>query len=240
MMGLSTRVVKLTNPLTLTDYPGEVAWMIAIPGCNYRCSTCHNMDIAYLNSKLETISLNNAIKEIPDHIKAVVLGGGEPLRNPNIIRIAQKLKSLGYKVGIQTNGYENTTIFMIYPYVDFIAMDVKYPIEKLDDMIITEKATKTATDVSSRTISSIMLITKYFKSPKQYEFRTTAVPYLSKEDLVSIARSLNAYGAHTYYIQKCNVPFGWKPDLPHFGPVSREEAIEILQNSGIQNTGVRW
>jgi pyruvate formate lyase activating enzyme len=235
MMDRFMRVAKIDSPITLSDYPGEVAYRISFMGCNYRCAGCHNAQIAWGSPLIKTISINKAIANIPKHICAVVLSGGEPLYHKNIIGVAKRLKKLGYKVALQTNGFETETLHRVSPYIDYIAMDVKAPINKIDERICTTKNYHGLWNiVSFRTMMSIRAILELWQDG-EYEFRTTAIPGLKVNDFVDISSILKECGAATYYIQKF-IPVGNNME----SSISKEEAETVLRESGIKHTGVRW
>lgn len=226
-----TPVVVQNNPLTLTDYPGQLAWMIAIPGCNYRCPTCHNMDIA-LDNNVKKWPLEDEVASIPAVIKHVVLGGGEPLAHRNIIKIVKYLHKKGYKIALQTNGYEFRKLWMVRKHVDYVAMDVKWPYEKINyRAALVRRNGQALYGVAERTALSILTITSNW-TPDKYEFRTTVVPGMTNDDLLSIASWLLSFRAQSYYIQKYNGPDALA--------VTKEAAEALLAKFPFTRKGTRW
>ena len=82
---------------------GEAAIFIRLGGCNLQCNFC---DTEFDHFKKMT--LTQIIEEIKsqianDHIKLIVITGGEPLRQP-IEKLCFLLEELKFKVQIETNG----------------------------------------------------------------------------------------------------------------------------------------
>lgn len=60
-------------------------------------------------------------------IDGVVITGGEPTIYPDLVELVIAVKSLGFAVKLDTNGYNPDTLKMLLnrKIVDFIAMDIK-------------------------------------------------------------------------------------------------------------------
>ena len=92
--------------LTLLDFPGTVSCIVFTHGCNFRCPFCHNSSLVDGPAQ-EEISENEVIdflKSRKNILDGVVVSGGEPLLHPDIAEFLKKVKELGYKVKIDTNG----------------------------------------------------------------------------------------------------------------------------------------
>ncbi len=98
---------------------------------------------------------------------------------------------MGYKIKLDTNGTNPGMLSRLIEEkdVDYIAMDIKAPLEKYP------KITKSKVD-TNKIKDSIGII----KKMNNYEFRTTIVPDLKKKDIIKIAELIN--GARAYYIQQ--------------------------------------
>lgn len=96
-------------------------------------------------------------------------------------------------VKLDTNGENPDVIRRLLnkKLVDYIAMDIKAPIEKYEELTRSEVNTK-------RLIESVELI---MSSQIDYEFRTTVVKeMLTKDDILSIGRLIK--GAKRYCLQR--------------------------------------
>jgi pyruvate formate lyase activating enzyme len=179
---------------SLLDYPDRISAIVWASGCNFRCPFCYNPSLALGNGNVfpeeEILSFLSKRKGL---VEGVVVTGGEPLMQDDLPVFLTKIKSLGFLVKVDTNGsYPEKLEGLIENHlVDYIAMDVKAPKEKYQQLA------GVPVDVS-KINASIDLIKK---NAPQYEFRTTFVPtLLTKEDIVEIARWLK--GADRYFLQQ--------------------------------------
>lgn len=214
---------------TLIDYPGEVACTLFTRGCNLRCPYCHNPQLVDKNSNLKPIT----IEEILDFLKkrknllgGVCITGGEPLLNKEIIEDIKKIKDLGFKVKIDTNGCFPDLLKKLE--VDYIAMDLKSSFKKYKYVCVNN-------DVDL-VISQIKETLSYLKTSKiNHEVRTTVVPYIVElEDIPLIINEIR--GVKKYVLAQFR-PFNTlEPDWEEIMPYSQEilkEMQKIVINAGI-------
>lgn len=179
--------------MTMLDYPGKVACTIFTYGCNFRCPFCHNatlvIDEASLFDKDEIFAYINKRKGILD---GVVVTGGEPLLQPDIMDFLSELKQTGLLVKLDTNGSypEKLQEIIEKGLVDYVAMDIKNCKEKYD------LTTGVKIDISKIEKSVEFLM----QDRVDYEFRTTVVKELhQKEDFEKIGKWLK--GAKRLFLQ---------------------------------------
>jgi len=181
---------------SLLDYPDKISAIIFTQGCNFRCSYCHNNQLLDKEPSASTINpqeiwdfLNKRWKQID----AVVITGGEPTIQPDLIEFMQKIKNSGFLIKLDTNGSNPEVIEEVIKLklADYIAMDIKAPLEKYQD--ITNSA------VDTEKIQESINIIK--NSDIEYEFRTTILKtQLSKDDILQIKNL--AKGARLLILQK--------------------------------------
>jgi pyruvate formate lyase activating enzyme len=179
---------------SLLDYPDRISAIVWVSGCNFRCPFCYNKNLALGTAELfpedEILSFLSKRKE---QLEGVVISGGEPLLQEDIVDFVERIKNLRLLVKIDTNGAfpEKLGELLEKQLVDYIAMDVKAPKRKYRELV--------GVDVDiSKIEASIDLIKN--KAPA-YEFKTTFVPdLLKKEDIVEIAKWIE--GADAYYLQQ--------------------------------------
>jgi MoaA/NifB/PqqE/SkfB family radical SAM enzyme len=136
-------------------YPIVINWLISSK-CFFNCNYCYASDV--INKKFEEVDA----KQIAEHILelqplAVVLSGGEPLRETE--KMIEALNVLGNKIGIiiDTNGYnydeELTKLFVKYNAVVRISLDTlrNEDIQKIRPL----KSEKQDNNVLDHTISNI-------------------------------------------------------------------------------------
>lgn len=189
-------LIKGLQKLTLIDYPKHAAATIFLYGCNFSCPYCHNPELVDKNEakKAETYSekeILNFLKERKEFIDGVCISGGEPTLNKNLMSFLSKIKRMKYEIKIDTNGTNPKILKQLIKkkLVDYIAMDVKAPLEKYEEI--------TKTKMNIENIKKSIDIVKKFKN---HEFRTTITPELNEQDIVKIAEMIN--GAKEYYLQQ--------------------------------------
>lgn len=180
---------------SLLDYPGKISAIIFTQGCNFLCGYCHNSELLddRSNSTFYDESVLEFLKTRVGLLDGVVISGGEPCLQEDIVAFAAKIKSLGFLIKLDTNGSYPEVLeeLMVQNLVDYIAMDIKAPIEKYNEIVCTkifpEKIQK-----------SIELIKN---AGVDYEFRTTVVKsQLSMHDFEKIGEMIK--GVKRYYLQK--------------------------------------
>ena len=116
--------------LTLLDYPGKVACTVFTGGCNFRCPFCHNSALVLP----EQLSQGSSAEEVLRFLKkrvgvldGVAVTGGEPLLHPDMGAFLEKVKALGFRVKLDTNGSFPDRLIEIVKagLVDRVAMDIK-------------------------------------------------------------------------------------------------------------------
>ena len=160
------------------------------------CGYCHNPELVKgLFRKLPEEKIIDFLESRIGLLEGVVLSGGECTLCPALPELAAYLKSLGFKVKIDTNGTKPDVIEKLLnkDLVDFIAMDFKAPEEKF------AKITGYSDYKSfSRSLELIC------KSGIDAEIRTTVhADMLDERDINKIIRVLedNEYTG-SYFVQK--------------------------------------
>jgi pyruvate formate lyase activating enzyme len=183
--------------LSLVDYDDNLTTTVFMAGCNFRCPFCHNSSLVLDPAHAPTIPWS----EIMDYLKkrhgvldAVCVTGGEPTLMPDLEDKLRDIKSLGYKVKLDSNGSHPVILKKVVSegLVDYVAMDIKNSLVKYPMTIGT-----TAVNLDDVKESVDFLI----HGQVGYEFRTTAIEeYHSMKDFEAIGAWLE--GAKRYYIQR--------------------------------------
>lgn len=165
---------------TLIDYPGKVACVIFLEGCNFRCGFCHNPELVLLGSEgnkdllkseISKDEFFNFLKKRKGQLEGVCITGGEPLLTikEDFLR---EIKSLGFSIKLDTNGSFPLKLkeFIDADLIDYVAMDIKSSRDKYKEV------TNSPIDIK-KIEESIKRIIFSFKEKKidGYEFRTTVV-----------------------------------------------------------------
>ncbi len=202
--------------LSLVDYDENISCTIFLQGCNFRCGFCHNKSLVIGDNKEmpqeEIFEYLNSRKGILD---AVVITGGEPTLNEQLIDLISKIKSLGFKVKLDTNGTNPTQLKQLINLnlIDYVAMDIK---SSLDNYTNVTKCSKNLIPAVEESIN--ILINSNIES----EFRTTLLAEIHDiNEIKQIAKTIQ--GCNKYRLQKYI-------DSEHcieniFTPVDKEKAL---------------
>lgn len=179
---------------SLLDYPEEISAIIWTVGCNFNCPFCYNKDL--VNGKVDEITeeeIFSFLEKREKMIDGLVISGGEPFLQKDLKEFCKKVKKIGYKIKIDTNGTfpDKLKELIDKKLVDYIAMDVKAPSKKY------AKLAGIKTDMK-KIKKSIKIIQD---SNVDYEFKTTFVPdLLKKEDIVEIGKEIK--DSKKFYLQQ--------------------------------------
>ena len=183
--------------LTLLDYPDKVAATVFTVGCNLRCPFCHNFSLVCGNGdKLELLTEEDVLqflKKRSNVLEGLCVTGGEPLIQHDIEQFLRKVRDLGYKIKLDTNGAfpEKLSYLIGQGLVDYVAMDVKNSKElyaKTVGCIVDIKAIEQSVEILKSGVVD-------------YEFRTTVTAtFHTEESIKSMAQWLA--GAKRLYLQQ--------------------------------------
>ena len=181
---------------TLLDYPEHVAATIFTGGCNFRCPFCHNADLLLKKSGDSPVSEEEILaflKKRKNVLSGVCITGGEPTLQPDLKDFIIKVRSLGYKIKLDTNGYGPDVLLSLLEenLLDYIAMDIKAGLSNY------AKVSGIPNLDIAKINESISIIEN---SGINYEFRTTVVKELhSSQDFLEITDMLSS--TSPYFIQ---------------------------------------
>ena len=182
--------------LTLLDFPGTVACILFTNGCNFRCPFCHNKDLVLPGEDMAFVDENEILDYLAKRkgiLEGVNITGGEPMLHADLPELLQKIKALGYKIKVDTNGTRPEMLKKVVQggLVDYIAMDIKNAPEAYPETIGLPKADLEAIETSKNFLMECGI---------PYEFRTTVVRGLHDLDKLIKAAKWIA-GAKAYFLQ---------------------------------------
>jgi pyruvate formate lyase activating enzyme len=213
------------QPLTLIDFPDKVSAILFTAGCNMRCGYCHNPELVL--PELIKKNQKNFVSEDDfwsfldsrkGFLDGIVISGGEPTLQPDLIPFLETIKSQGFLIKLDTNGTAPDIIEKIIErkLVDYIAMDIKSPLDDYEQLV--------ATKLSIPDIKRSQAIIKNSGLP--YEFRTTVINgFHSMEDIKSIIKS--CIGAKKYTIQNFRNQKTLSPKFGQYTGFTAEQLSEI-------------
>ena len=163
----SSPVFGILQNASMVDFPGRMAAVFFLSGCNFRCGFCHN---AKLMSRVDApglrwMEVEEACRKFRENwVKSVVVTGGEPTLHPGVFRIVEQLREWGFSVKLDTNGSRPRILEKLLPLVDYVAMDVKFAPADYSELAGFG-------DLAALTESIAMIRA----GAKDYEFRTTVI-----------------------------------------------------------------
>ena len=197
------------NSISFSDYPGHIAAVVFTHGCNFLCIFCHN---GFLIPRDVSDSLLIPEKEIFEFLErrrnqldSVVISGGEPTTQPDLLRFLKKIKAMGFLLKLDTNGSRPKVLRKLIEdkLVDYIAMDIKAPLIRYHEF-----SRASYSDIKL-TIDSINLIAS---SGICHEFRTTFIPQMMSSWDVELIKELVPSGSK-HHFQKFHPEHALKPAL---------------------------
>lgn len=168
---------------SFVDYPGLVSCVLFMPGCNYNCFYCHNRSL--IDGTHEIMShefIDKFLRKRVGLLDAVVISGGEPTLQKNLIPFAEHVKKLGFKLKLDTNGSSPSVIkeLLQIDLFDYYAVDYKAPSNRYPEIC------GNGMDAAA-VLSTIDLL---LHSNVPFEVRTTVIPQLHETDLTYMAKEL--------------------------------------------------
>jgi len=198
--------IRAALNFNLIDYPGKIAAVVFVPGCNYKCPACHANPLLNEDAILNEEDLFKYLDNVRQWVNGVVICGGEPTMQDGLIQFIKRLKAGRLSVKLDTNGGAPDILnnLLAENLVDYVAMDVKGP-RHLWAKIAG------GPDAAAAMIESMRAAARF----PDYEFRTTVVPvvrseeegisFLTVPEAAETARLIaetTGSGGHKYYIQK--------------------------------------
>ena len=213
---------------TLIDFPGEMACLVFTPGCNLACPYCHNPELVETNTpELETETVFEFLKQRKGFLDGVVITGGEPCLQSDLLDFVQIIKGMGFKVKLDSNGSRPRVLETLLDQglLDYVAMDIKTDAPHYPELA------KGNLDVE-KIKESISLIMD--RAP-DYEFRTTCLaPFTTPETMANMGKRIS--GAKRYILQNCSKevdmldPVFMETRAQFLGPQAMEELKRIAEH----------
>ncbi|HDL08407.1 MAG TPA: anaerobic ribonucleoside-triphosphate reductase activating protein [Desulfobacteraceae bacterium] len=190
------------------DYPDKISCVLFLAGCNFHCPYCHNPDLArgipVYGPLLDEKSICKFLERRRDFLDGVVISGGEPTLQKELLPLCEKIKNMGYHLKLDSNGSRPKVVQKLIneKLVDYIAMDIKSDPYQYASLI------KKGENPDS-ILSTIQII---MESSVKYEFRTTCVkPFVNEEVVRRISRIIK--GSMLYVLQQFHYTHILEPDF---------------------------
>ena len=180
---------------TTIDYPGKLAAVLFLVGCPFNCAYCSNSHLIPVGEgEYDPEKVFDWLKNRVGKLEGVVFSGGEALMQADAtIEYMKRVKDLGFSIGLHTNGFYPQILKQVSDIVDWIGIDFKTTREHYKDL--------TGIDIAyDKMIESIQYWTS---TGKGIEVRITCDPrYVSKEDLLTVAKITSDMGVKNFAVQK--------------------------------------
>lgn len=218
----------------LINYPGLVASTVFTCGCNFRCPYCHNPEFVIQGSDETYFGESYTEEEILSYLErrrslldGLVISGGEPTLHKDLGPFMRKVKDMGFKVKLDTNGSRPEVLkdLIEQNLLDYVAMDIKAPLDKYHILGFNDT-------------EAIRKSMEILKGSVDHEFRTTCPKsILDKEDFAKMAALIGA--EDKWYLQPFNPKKTLDPSYGDESSYSSEELEAIIKTLGRPNVFVR-
>lgn len=175
---------------SLLDFPGLIAAVVFVPGCNLDCWYCHNKHLWRSEAEISAQEIEDFLESHKSFLDGVVVSGGEPTLQEGLAEFVGRVKAKGYRVKLDTNGTMPEAVKSLLPLVDYAALDLKAPPGELRRVV--------SRDLDDSAIWETARI--LMGSGTDYEFRTTMTPLHDIADIEKIAMEVK--GAKRYALQQ--------------------------------------
>lgn len=210
---------------SLIDFPGRVACVAFLPGCNLSCPFCHNPELAkpaeYPSTTGDLIEWEEALAFLEKRkgvLEGIVFSGGEPLLSRELPGMIAVARSLSYVVKIDTNGMRPEAVGKID--ADFFAVDLKTVPRRYAERIPGAPA-----DAEAR-IKATLGVLRERGVPR--EIRTTLAPgFACEEDLAEMGSLIEP--GEDWVLQRFRPGRTLDPAWSAMPPTSEADAERLLE-----------
>lgn len=187
-------IIRAVQKLSVVDYPGLLCATVFTPGCNLRCPFCHNGTLVLDDEpNVSEQVVFDFLGTRKNKLDAVCLSGGEPLLQKGVEEFLRKVKEMGFKTKLDTNGTKPQYLKELLEsgVVDYVAMDIKNSPAKYAETVGVKAFSLKPVYESINIIKS---------SGVDYEFRTTVTKtFHDEKSLVEASHMIE--DAAVWYLQ---------------------------------------
>jgi pyruvate formate lyase activating enzyme len=203
------------------DWPGRLAAVVFLGGCNFRCPFCHNAELVLEPHRLPSIPLETVLgrlRALRGWVDGIVVSGGEPTISPRLAELLGRLRGSGFEVKLDTNGScpEILAKLIGRGLVQAVDMDLKAPLEP------AAYAALAGVPVRLELIRASMDLIRLSGLP--HRLRTTYVPGLLDRAAIGRLRAAISPGS-PYVLQGFNPRRVLDPALHHVAAPLAEELL---------------
>jgi pyruvate formate lyase activating enzyme len=205
------------------DWPGKISSVLFLPYCNFRCPYCHNHGLVFHPERYRSIPLEDILSVLHSFkgwIDGVCVTGGEPTCHTHLPLLIKEIRRHGFQVKLDTNGSNPQMLADLIgaEQVDFVAMDVKGPLDPL--------SYRRATGLSVNLNLVLRSIEILRRGKIEHQFRMTVVPGIHRqEDVEILATQLSA--GRKLVLQNFNPENPLDPSLRSIRPYAPEKLKDM-------------
>ena len=121
---------------SFVDWPGQVAAVVFLPQCNFRCPYCHNHGLVLRPEEYQSWSLEGILQHLDGYrswVDGVCVTGGEPTGHAGLPELLRRLRGAGWTTKLDTNGSRPEVLRSLLDegLLDAVALDLKAPLEAI-------------------------------------------------------------------------------------------------------------
>ena len=175
---------------SLTAWPGRLSAVVELAGCDYKCPYCSRRSLVFIPENyayLDTEEVLGYLQKRSSFFDGVVISGGEPLLQGDLIPFMKEVRQLGCRIRLETSGSlpERLAEVIRSGLVDEVAMDLKSTPEKYPAAVGMNQA-----GFSFEPVKASMRILE--ESGIRHEYVTTCVRDLhTEQDIMAIAEMID-------------------------------------------------
>lgn len=168
------------------DFPGVLSCVLFSRGCDMNCFYCHNREL--IQSEGPTIQEAEILRFLEKRrglLDGVVISGGEPTLQRDLPEFLKKVRALGYRLKLDTNGQRPDEVENLLDggLLDYVALDVK--------ALPEDYASVCGMDGFARAVETVKVLSR---RGVPFEARTTLYPGMGMEQLTKLLESLPKLG----------------------------------------------
>lgn len=195
-------------PLSTSDWPDQLAAVVFVAGCPWRCHYCHNPTLQNRGAGSPAHAWENLLTKLRGRqglLDGVVFSGGEATIDDALPRAVRDVKALGLRVGLHTAGIYPRRLAAVLPEVDWVGFDVKADFSHYPHITGVPRSGEPVYESLQCLLSA----------GTSHEVRTTYHPALLDEQaMVALAKTLRRIGVRRWVLQ----PFRATAETPqHLG-----------------------
>ncbi|WP_312429154.1 anaerobic ribonucleoside-triphosphate reductase activating protein [Achromobacter sp.] len=203
-------------PFSTVDWPGQLAAVVFISGCPWRCHYCHNVELQTRAARYDWREVRAFLETRKGLLDAVVFSGGEPLSEPRLPAMIRDVKRMGYRVGLHTAGIYPLRLADVLRHLDWVGMDIKADAKGYDDITGRRDSQRPA----------LACLTQLLSAGQDFECRITWHPdWLDESRLMALARELARRGVRHFAVQTARAA----PGAPIARALSNQAQGELRQ-----------